>query len=483
VEERKMKNKISFSKRKVVIVSILTFMSICLPSTAGAIVNGSEMINLLDEKNKASSIQNDFLFVSNFFDEVIKNINTPLKDMSSDLEKYVVSNNGDKISLNSLDFCFKLMEKKFGEEFTCIFISLLLESLKKTDSLDMEIADLYLLLNEKMNNLYKESDSTYTEILEIIDGNKNFNELSDSSLNLIKLVDIPVNNNYDLFEQYWEEYGRAKGYWHGFYPRGPGFDPTPKINLRNLLWYSDNFYNWFYNATGYLYGLDGWQLRDFEGWNIALGSLFTLCMIFVIISFIIGTVVDQSYFLLAVFPGLLAPALGLLLLVYDYIALTHFLFGTNSFLRLLSIDFQEDDGFWRSGEVNIVVKVVNENQTPIPRCTIYANNTNVLEMNSVPTEWGNWVNELDIPIWRHEEFEYTLGEEPRINDDVLYSLFNRKLPKYQKAVPPPGSYSIYIIPPEGYQKGLVQGYIPLVETGDTLFINVTISEDNLPRIT
>jgi len=470
------------NKNKAVVLSVFTVISICFASTGSAAINGSGVIDFLDGKNKQLSIQEEYQFVSDFFGDVIINKNLSSQEMFLILEKYN-SNNKNKISYNSFDNFFRYIEKKFGEELTGVFLSVLLKSLQYIDSSDITLFELNFLMQEKMNYFKEEVNYTYIEINDLINGKKNFNELSDSSLNLIELVDVPTNDNNN-FDDYWIEYGRAKGYWHGFYPIGVG-TIEPDLNVRDLLWHEPNFYDWFYEASEYIYGEDGWQLRDFEGWNLAGGALFSLCMVVVIISFIIG-LSDPTYFLVAVFPGLLAPLLGLTLLFYDYLALTHFLFGTNSFLRLLSADFVEDDeDYWESNEVNIIVNVINETNITMPGCTIYANNTDISLKDPNPIEWGNWVNELGSEeVWDQSEFNYILGELIVENNNILYCLFNRDKPKYDKTVPPPGDWSLFIKPPpgSGYVGGPIPQYkIPILETGDTVFINVIVSKDKPPQ--
>lgn len=487
-----MKRKTDFIKNKLIMESIIVCTLLISVSTSVAVVNGQQTLELIE---KEDSIVESYTFLSNIFDERKDSERASFEDLYDEIKEYAFQRN---IHFSEKTFFpyFEKMIKNLEQDQMNFFIQILYSSFKHANEMEISLSELYFVLNNHLDLIHDETKRVYLEVDEFLDSKQIKPEFSPQSKKLMEQFHYPkesIESNSDdgTPEEYWKEFGRAKGYWFGFYPRS---GDEPSQNIRDIYWYADNFYDWFNEAADYLFGNRGFQWKDFEGYNAIGLLLFSLSFVLTVLSFILGVVTaDSFFFALGVVPGIFSPLVGILLLAYNYKALTYFLYGTNSFLRLLSVDFVElidnDPDDWNSGETNIVLRITDEDNNGIDGCTVYANNTDCMqkisESQGNPEEWGSWVNDKDLfgaDVVVNEEFQYQLKQGPSNEIKGQYSLFDRDIPKYEKAVPPPGEYEIYIAnPPDGFVGGEVpKEKIAEAKTGECVFVEVTLSKDNGP---
>jgi len=324
------------------------------------------------------------------------------------------------------------------------------------------------ILSYFRNNLDFDIESDFLLILENL--KENINKINIEGLNkpllivLEKNIDNVINEFNELypidennkfiniaseFEDYWEYYGRAKGYWAGYLPNFLDFqnqDPSPTEDFGDLSWRGFNYGDWYEAAALYIWGdHDMGVYSQFFVFNILIIVLDIL--VFLILGSIFGIpgIIRYEAHLLLVSTVLYGIGLPLTLgwLYLNIRTLMIFLYGVNAFYQLLD-----------HGDININLRVVNATGFPIDDCEVYANSVEAYQKDIDNPEWDGWDQDLK-PYWRwnYSEFTYSMPNTDHDINDLdskgYYSIHGRRMSERDhKAVPPPGSYDITITLPE-----------------------------------
>lgn len=390
-----------YTRKKAVVTSLFVCSILVLVSTAMPVIAGSKISNIINKKDEVLSVQDEDIIVSNYLNTIYRSI-------------------------------------ELDKGFIKCYFSFIQQTLNYLESTDLSIFELHHIINKEMIEVYDEFN-------DMLNG-KIANDQQSSTCSLVEKVEFLNENNNPLnqddFETYWIKFRRAKGIWAGYYPN-TNYEPDPRNNVKKYFWYGDNFYDWYEGDLGaalFLFGRQPGVDSQFEKNNRNYGLIGAVFELF-------GAYLVQKGFrapggdiLLSTVGGIFAFCgsifLGLLL-VYDYFALTYFLFGVNSLIETIYF-----------GNVNFVVNVVNNSGFPIDNCKITA--------YSVEADKKQGTN-FEVGDWNISEFTYVLGkmESPYIG---WYSLTERyvespeehPMEKFIQAVPPPGHYNLSIIPPDGW---------------------------------
>lgn len=335
------------------------------------------------------------------------------------------------LSKSSFEMIYHRLEHLLGKEQMNHYLTILdwiINDIKDNDnSLFQCIREYYQSKNEFIDLITTNSDTIDIENIELI--------LDKVPLNQERSIQIN-----DEFGEYWKRYRRAKCFWDGYMPKKGGEPSDRNVNKRIGLWRGENFYNWSEGAADYILGTEEETgTAPFFLMNIGGFILFAIAVGLGVPSFLLG--LPDTVGLLTLGGGLSIFGLIVvgLMLAYDWTVLNYFLFGVNGYLECQ-----------RFGNVDFIVHIVDEQNNDITKpCTVIARNENAFDKEGQPVYPG-----FEEVNWSTKEFEYNMKKVEN-NDGNKFSTFSlhssQKSPeKWEKAVPPPGTWS-FTVNAEGYK--------------------------------
>jgi len=422
---------------KAAIGSLISVFILCSASMLVPPVLGSRNIEEIQKIQDNLSIENN-IFLSN-----IENNKVTIKyDFLDSLNKYLISMDLLPLSIDAYSKFYNEIENEYGKELIKIYLGILNYFIREANSYDLSINEVYKKFKSDIAfDGFKQTN------VDKVRANTEISESFDQD------IPIPTQKKASNFEEYWEWYRKGKIIWAGNFVNADGESiRTPSIVFN--FWKGTNFHEWYYEAADYIWGIQG--VTKYSQFRILNWLLFwpsIACGAISLIGFLSGFLMSsvEGYAIGSLFG--LAGIICLILLIYnDYYIFLYYLFGTNAFMMMFE---------W--GNINPIIEIKSNDPGVFSSCKVTAINNDV-EKKYIETGgvFGN--NNGDPVTWSLEEFEYDLHIESEQTIDEKIRTYSISYPDYyyndhsknsahkqwEKAVPPPGNWTITIEAP-GYK--------------------------------